>query len=66
MYCPRHHSSLLNRVHIILLGYPACIWGVAMPGIYFNNEVGYDENLNINDVDQMSPMGSIEPLEQDI
>jgi hypothetical protein len=25
-----------------------------MPGIYFDNEVGYDENLNISDVGQMS------------
>jgi hypothetical protein len=36
-------------VPIVLLGCPACIW-VAMPGIYFDNEFGYDENLNISDV----------------
>jgi hypothetical protein len=50
----RHHSSFLHSVPIVLLGSPACIWDVVMLGIYFDNEVGYDKNLHINDVGQMS------------
>ena len=39
---------------ITLMGCLACIWDAVMPKIYFDNEVGHDENLNISDVGQMS------------
>ena len=49
----RHHPSLYS-VPIILLCCLACIRDAVMPDIYFENEVGYDEILNISDVGQMS------------